>query len=60
MIGKLERHMQLADIQRAATGAILEALRRHMLLGESIAVVGEHDTVKVLEPEDIRQVLKAA
>lgn len=42
----------------AARQAIREASRRHMLLGESIAVAGDGDEeVKILGPEEIRKVL---
>jgi hypothetical protein len=57
-----DRRSQLEEIQRAARDAVREALRRHMLLGESVAVAddSENGGVKVLGPEDIRKVLKAA
>jgi hypothetical protein len=54
------RRAQLEEIQRAAHKAVREALLRHMLLGESVAVVGEGGGVRMLEPEDIRKALKAA
>ena len=60
MTGNVERHVQLAAIQRAATNAVREALRRHMLLGESVAVADDNGRVKVLAPDEIREVLKAA
>jgi len=58
----IERQAQIDTIRRAATDAVREALRRHMLLGESVAVADDsgNGAVKVLGPEDIRKALRAA
>lgn len=45
-------------IDRAAREAVRTALRRHMLLGESVAVSDGNGGVKILGPEEIRQVLE--
>lgn len=55
-----ERRRQLEIIQAAAGDAVREALRRHMLLGESVAVSDGNGGVKMLGPDEIRNVLKAA
>lgn len=49
-------------IQQAMWRGIRDALRRHMLLGESIAVADESTDggVKILGPEEIRKLLEAA
>lgn len=49
-------------LDRAVQTAVREALRRHMLLGESVAVADDSGGggVKVLGPDEIRKVLKAA
>lgn len=44
---------------RAAQDAVREALRRHMLLGESVAAADDSGEVRILSPEEIRQVLDA-
>ncbi|MCI0364999.1 MAG: hypothetical protein L0219_14070 [Phycisphaerales bacterium] len=56
-----DRCAQLEEIQQAARDAVRQALRRHMLLGESVAVADESGRgVKMLGPKDIRKALKAA
>lgn len=55
-----ERRRELEIIQSAAGDAVREALRRHMLLGESVAVADDNGGVKMLGPDDIREALKAA
>lgn len=55
-----DRCSQLQEIQQAARDAVREALRRHMLLGESVAVADENGGVKVLGPDEIRKALRAA
>lgn len=47
-------------IERVAREAVREALRRHMLLGESVAVADENGGVKMLGPDEIREALKVA
>lgn len=46
-------------IQRSMADAVRAALRRHMLLGESVAVSDGDGGVKILGPEEIRRVLEA-
>ena len=55
-----ERQAQLDTIRRAASDAVREALRRHMLLGESVAVADPRDNgeVRILGPDEIRQALE--
>lgn len=55
-----ERRRELEIIQAAARDAVREALRRHMLLGEFVAAADESGGVRMLGPDDIRRVLKAA
>jgi hypothetical protein len=55
-----DRQEQLAVIQSAAREAVREALRRHMLLGESVVVANEDGSVRVLTPDEIREALHAA
>jgi hypothetical protein len=55
-----ERLDDLEGIDHAVQRAVREALRRHMLLGESVAVSDDNGGVKTLSPEDIRKVLKMA
>jgi hypothetical protein len=55
-----DRQEQLAVIQSAAREAVREALRRHMLLGESVVVANDDGTVRVLTPDEIRDALHAA
>jgi hypothetical protein len=57
MIDQLDR---IDIIEQAARDAVREALRRHMLLGESVAAADDQGHVRVLGPEEIREVLKAA
>jgi hypothetical protein len=52
-----ERRKELEIIQTAARDAVREALHRHMLLGESVAAADDHGGVRVLGPEEIREVL---
>jgi hypothetical protein len=54
-----ERLDDVEGMDRAVRQAVREALRRHMLLGESVAVGDEHGKVKILGPEEIRKVLDA-
>jgi len=56
----LDRQSQLETIRRAASDAVREALRRHMLLGESVAVADPRDNgeVRILGPDEIRQALE--
>ena len=50
----------LEGINRALRAAVQKAIRRHMLLGESIAVADESGTgVRILSPDEIRESLKA-
>lgn len=53
-----ERQEQLERILDAADTAVRAALRRHMLLGESVAVSDGNGGVKILGPEEIRRVLE--
>ena len=53
-----ERQEQLERILDAADTAVRAALRRHMLLGESVAVSDGKGGAKILGPEEIRQVLE--
>jgi hypothetical protein len=56
-----DRRTQLEVIQQAARDAVRDALLRHMLLGESVAVADDSGRgVKMLGPEEIRRALKAA
>lgn len=55
-----DRRNHLETIERAAREAVREALRRHMLLGEFVAVGDESGRVQLLGPDEIRQALKAA
>ncbi len=55
-----EREAQIETIRKAAADAVREALRRHMLLGESVAVCGPDGCVRMLSPEDLRRILTAA
>lgn len=55
-----DRRAQLETIERAATDAVREALHRHMLLGESVAVADENGNLKLLGPEELRRLLTAA
>jgi 20S proteasome alpha/beta subunit len=54
-----ERLDDVEGMDRAVRQAVREALRRHMLLGESVAVGDENGKVKILGPEEIRKVLDA-
>ncbi len=54
-----ERQEQLEQILEAADTAVRAALRRHMLLGESVAVSDGNGGVRILGPEEIRRVLEA-
>ena len=51
------RRAQVERIRAAAAEAVRAALRRHMLLGESVVVAGSAGDVKVLGPEEIRHAL---
>lgn len=53
------RQHQLELMLRAAQDAVRAALRRHMLLGESVAVADENGEARILSPEEIRKVLEA-
>lgn len=53
-----ERREQLDRILDAADDAVRAALRRHMLLGESVAVSDEDGGVRILGPEEIRKALE--
>lgn len=44
-------------IRHAAAEAVHAALRRHMLLGESVVVAGDNGGVRWLGPEEIRRAL---
>lgn len=46
-------------MDRAARNSVRAALRRHKLLGESIAASDGNGGAKILGPEEIRQVLEA-
>jgi len=50
-VGDLFRTPGLVDA--AMQRAVRQALRRHKLLGESVAVSDEHGKVVILPPEDI-------
>lgn len=55
----IERFKDDEGMDRAVQGAVREALRRHMLLGESVAVADESGGgVKILSPEEICLVLE--
>ena len=53
------RRQQLEIILDATREAVREALRRHMLLGESVAVAEKDGTVRILTPDEIRKALDA-
>lgn len=57
-----ERLEDLNSMDRVVRDAVRDALRRHMLLGESVAVADEstEGAVKILGPEEIRKLLEAA
>lgn len=54
-----ERLNDLNGMDRAANDAVREALRRHMLLGESVAVADDNGEARMLSPEEIRKALDA-
>jgi 20S proteasome alpha/beta subunit len=55
-----ERLKDHEGMDRAVQNAVREALRRHMLLGESVAVADETGKgVKTLGPEEIRKLLES-
>ena len=54
------RQAQIETIQRAAAEAVREALRRHMLLGESVVVASPDGKPRTLAPAEIRKRLDAA
>jgi hypothetical protein len=56
-----ERFDDREGMDRAVQDAVREALRRHMLLGESVAVASDSGHgVKSLGPDEIRKALEAA
>ena len=55
----IERREQLDCILDAANQSVRAALRRHMLLGESVAVSDGKSGVKTLGPEEIRAILES-
>jgi hypothetical protein len=48
-----ERFRTPGLVDAAMQKAVRQALRRHKLLGESVAVSDEHGQVKILSPEEI-------
>jgi hypothetical protein len=54
------RQARLIAIQTASQEAVREALRRHMLLGESVIVAGDDGRIRTLSPDEIRQIVAAA
>jgi hypothetical protein len=54
-----ERWQDREGMNRAVRQAVRDALRRHMLLGESVAAGDENGKVKILGPQEIRKVLDA-
>jgi hypothetical protein len=56
-----ERQAQIESIRTAARDAVREALRRHMLLGESVAIADNTDNgdVRVIGPDELRELLDA-
>jgi hypothetical protein len=46
-------------MDRAVNNAVRDALRRHILLGESVAVADENGGVKTLGPEEIKAISDA-
>lgn len=54
-----ERQAQIESICTAARDAVREALRRHMLLGESVAIADDTDNgdVRVVAPDELRKLL---
>jgi len=55
-----DRFQDRAGMDSAVQSAVYAALRRHMLLGESVAVAGENGDVRVLGPEEIRRILETS
>lgn len=55
-----ERLDDSAALDLAIARGVREALRRHMLLGESVVVADEHGKPKTLGPQEIRRVLDQA
>lgn len=51
------RAAHLEIIVSAARDAVRAALRRHMLLGESVAVGDKDGRVRILGPEDLKKIL---
>lgn len=51
-------HSRAERIRLAAAEGVRAALRRHMLLGESVVVAGENGGVRWLGPEEIRRALE--
>ena len=49
-----EQRQQILD---AARHAVRDALRRHMLLGESVAVAGDNGQARIIDPEEIGRAL---
>lgn len=56
--GIRERLDDVEALDAVVRDAVRAALRRHMLLGESVAVSDGNGGVKILGPEEIRQVLE--
>lgn len=52
-----ELHERAERIRLAAAEGVRAALRRHMLLGESVVVAGDNGGVRWLGPEEIRRAL---
>lgn len=52
-----ERREQVERIRLAAAEGVRAALRRHMLLGESVVVADDDGGVRWLGPEEIRRAL---
>lgn len=52
-----DRRAQVERIRLAAAEGVRAALRRHMLLGESIVVADDNGGVKWLGPDEIRRAL---
>ncbi len=53
-----KREVDAFALQQAMRNAVRAALRRHMLLGESVAVSDQNGGVRILSPEEIRKALE--
>lgn len=53
-----EKVQDRAGMDAAINAGIRAALRRHMLLGESVATLDQNGKVKILGPDEIRKALE--